>query len=208
MLKKSVVALFFAGAIILAGLIGTTYSADVAFGKTVAAKGEFFTEGWGDGLVVDFSTLTDGVFFAKGHQWDQGPVWWDENEDKVQNSLTVFLGHTYYVQRLIIQVDNNDDYIISWQDAEQGYMEVKVIPDRHWGMDNPIVIEVEAITDAFKIEHDVNGAGDGFYSVSEFQAMEVYAITDAFKIEHSVDQLTSFVPVLRSEKLEQLKLDH
>jgi len=154
-------------------LIAENQSGDSYDFNTVVAKGEFFTGGWGDGLVVDFSTLTDGVFFAKGHQWDQGPVWWDEDMDKVQNSLSVFLGRTYYVQKLIIQVDNNDDYIISWQDMDQGYMEVQVIPNRHWGMDDPIVIEVEAITDAFKIEHDVNGAGDGLYSVSEFKAMVV-----------------------------------
>lgn len=200
MLKKSMMTFFFVGAITLVGLIGTAYSTDVAFGKTVAAKGEFFTGGWGNGLVVDFSTLADGVFFAKGHQWDQGPVWWDEGMDNVQNSLTVFLGRTYYVQRLIIQVDNNDDYIISWQDVDKGYMEVQVIPNRHWGMDDPIVIEVEAITNAFKIEHDVNGAGDGLYSVSEFKAMEVCAI--------NVGNLIPSVPVLRYEKLEPLKLDN
>ncbi|MBE9574648.1 MAG: hypothetical protein IMF20_05910 [Proteobacteria bacterium] len=178
MLRKPVMALF-VGAMTL-GLMGKAYSEseictksdrNLAFGRTVAVTGEFFTGGWGDGLLVEFATLTDGVLFPKGHQWDQGPIWWEEDMDDIQNCLTVHLGRTCEVHELTIQVDNSDDYIISWEDVKQGHREVKVIPNIHWGMDAPIVLGIDAITNAFRIEHDVTGAGDGLYSVSEFQAI-------------------------------------
>jgi len=155
------------------GLASTGYSepsSNVALGKTVAAYGEFFTGGWSGSYVVDYSTLTDGVFFPVWHRWDTGPVWWDEDTDSIQNFLRVYLGDTYVVKKLIIQVDNNDDYIISWDDVIHGYMEVQVIPERNTGMAPPVLLEVDAITDAFTIEHDTTGRGDALYSVSEFQA--------------------------------------
>ncbi len=153
------------------------HSVNFALGKTVAAKGQFFTGGWGDGAIVDFSTLTDATVFEKGHQWDQGPIWWQEDMDEIQNSLTVYLGPTSVtVRKLVLQVDNNDDYIISWQDDVLGYREVSVVPNRHWGMDVPTVVVLPigqpAKTKAFTIKHDARGAGDGWYSVSDFKALK------------------------------------
>lgn len=170
--------------VVVSGKCNTAVSSEtnnVAFGKTVAAKGEFFTYGWGNGLIVDYSTLTDSVFFPKGQVWDQGPIWWDENLGTVQNSLTVFLGATYEVREIIIQVDNNDDYLISWEDVNNGSMELVVIPGPSPGMDAPIAIKVDAVTDAFTIEHDPDGRGDGWYSVSEFRAIGVPAVGKAKK---------------------------
>lgn len=144
---------------------------NVAKGKTVAGWGQFFSGGWEkDGLVTDFGTLTDEVLFEKGHQWNQGTIWWDEDKDKKQNFLKIFLGDTFEIKKLVIQVDNNDDYLISWKDKLKGYQKIVITPNRHWGMDKAIEVEVEAITDTFKIEHYVEGAGDGLYSVSEFKA--------------------------------------
>ncbi|MCI5208111.1 MAG: hypothetical protein D3910_04840 [Candidatus Electrothrix sp. ATG2] len=166
-----------ASVIILCGFTFPAFAGNLAKGKTVAAWGEFFTGGWGNGLTTDFSTLTDGTFFAKGHQWDQGPIWWDEGQDQEQNFLQVFLGpRCYKVRKIRIQVDNNDDYIISWNDKRAEYastnpQQVIIVPSRHWGMDRKIVKKINAVTDAFMIEHDSDGAGDGLYSVSEFQAM-------------------------------------
>lgn len=169
-------------------LMGTEYSiaqpkpsrlTNVALGKTVAGIGEFFTGGWGEGLLTDFCTITDNVFFTKGHQWDQGTVWWDEDMDQVKNSLTVFLGDEFIVKKIKIQVDNNDDYLISWMDKYQGYQELVVVPQLGWGMDIPIVfLRLNAVTNAFKIEQYVEGKGDGLYSVSEFQAYGFRHITE------------------------------
>jgi hypothetical protein len=138
---------------------------NIAKGKTVAVWGKFFTGGWGRGL-----SLTDEVVFEKKHQWDQGSIWWDEDKDKKQNFLKIFLGGIFEIKKIAIQVDNNDDYLISWEDKVMGHQEVVIIPDRLYGMDNLIEVKVKAVTDSFKIEHYVQGAGDGLYSVSEFKA--------------------------------------
>lgn len=163
--------------LMILGLSTTAYSesknnvGNVAFGKTVAGKGEFFTGGFGARQVVDFSTLTDGVFFPPGQQWTAGPVWWDEFMDSIQNYLIVYLGDTYCVRKIITQLDSNDDYIISWNDLILGPQEITVVaPPTPGGVTPPIEINVDAITHAFRIEADVGGRGDGKYAISEFQA--------------------------------------
>ena len=50
-------------------------------------------------------------------------------------------------------------------------MSVSVIPERHDGVVPKAKIRVEAKTEAFTIKHDSTVAGDGLYSVSEFQAI-------------------------------------
>ena len=138
--------------------------------KTVAVDGKFFTGGWKDGLKTDYSSIVDGVFFESGHQWNEGPVWWDER-DGHRRSLTVFLGKVKKVCKIVIQVDAWDDYIIKWQDVRKGPKKKKVIPPRRWGMSKRIHIKVNAKTDAFTIQHKKGGKGDGLYAVSEFKAM-------------------------------------
>jgi hypothetical protein len=156
------------------GLASTGYSepsSNVAFGKTVAGKGEFFTGGFGALQVVDFSTLTDGVFFPPGQNWTEGTVWWDEFMDSIQNFLIVYLGDTYRVRKIVTQLDSNDNYVVSWNDLILGPQQITVVaPSTPGGLTPPIEINVDAITDAFRIEADVGGRGDGYYSISEFQA--------------------------------------
>lgn len=147
---------------------------NIARGKTVFAKGLFFTEGWGEGLTTDFSSVTDGVFFQDWQQWDQGAVWWDEVgvPDNKDASLTVYLGpKPCKIGQIRVQVDNNDDYIVTWKDEILGDRQVKVIPERYTGLAPAVTIPLTAITNSFTIAHDPNGAGDGWYSVSEFQAL-------------------------------------
>ena len=50
------------------------FGKNVAFGKTVQARGQFFKGGFGTPRVVDFSTLVDGVFFPEGRIFNQGPI--------------------------------------------------------------------------------------------------------------------------------------
>ena len=143
---------------------------NIAFGKTVWAEGEFFTGGFGTGRQVDFSSLVDGVFFPAGRAFDKGPIWWDEDMDAIDNFLEVYLGGVFKVRKIVIQVDNNDDYRITWLDLKNGVQTIVVVPPDVTGMAPPVTVYVDAITDSFTISNNASGFGDGLYSVSEFQA--------------------------------------
>ena len=147
---------------------------NVALGKTVASSGLFFVGGFGALQTVDLGSVTDGVFFEPGQNWTAGAVWWMEDVDSIQNRLTIYLGGTFKVKKLIVQVDNNDDYRVSWNDAITGMTSVIVSPTFipfPGGLAVPVELDVSAVTDEFIIEHVAGGRGDGFYSVSEFQAI-------------------------------------
>jgi hypothetical protein len=150
MMKTSMTKALLVGMTCMA-MMGTAHAANVALSKTVAAKGSFFVGGWGNGLVVDYSTLTDGMIFPTWHQWDQGAVWWDSSKQgSTNNALTVYLGNkNCNVSQVAIQADNNDDYKISWEDVNSGHQEVIAVPDRYWGLAKPTVIAINALTNAF-----------------------------------------------------------
>ena len=147
---------------------------NVAIDKTVASNGLFFVGGFGAMQIVDLGSVADGVFMKPGQNWTAGAVWWREDVDSISNTLTVYLGGTYKIRKLIVQVDNNDDYRVSWNDEVSGMTSVVVSPtfiSFPGGLSVPVEVKVRAVTDQFIIEHDPGGRGDGYYSVSEFQAL-------------------------------------
>lgn len=178
MLKKiSVIVMFiaFSAGISLAGPI-----TNVALNADVTLNGSFFTNGWGGGLVVDKSTVVDGIFVARGTQWDQGPVWWDSNDGAIR-SITMDLGNTFKIESLVVQADDNEIYELyymdlwtnTWQlawnvpnyDAYGAGMQTRPDPaddTQRYMLPSPIV------TNALKIQG--NMVGDLFFSVSEVQA--------------------------------------
>jgi hypothetical protein len=147
---------------------------NVALGKTVAGNGLFFIGGFGALQTVDLGSIVDGVFLEPGQNWTAGAVWWREDVDSIKNKLTIYLGGTFKVRKLIIQTDNNDDYKVSWNDAISGMTSITVSPTFipfPGGLAVPVEIPIDAVTDHFIIEHIGVGRGDGYYSVSEFQAI-------------------------------------
>lgn len=178
MLKKiSVIVMFiaFSAGISLAGPI-----TNVALNADVTLNGSFFTNGWGGGLVVDKSTVVDGIFVARGTQWDQGPVWWDSNDGAIR-SITMDLGNTFKIESFVVQADDNEIYELyymdlwtnTWQlawnvpnyDAYGAGMQTRPDPaddTQRYMLPSPIV------TNALKIQG--NMVGDLFFSVSEVQA--------------------------------------
>jgi hypothetical protein len=170
---------------LLAGILGlafinTASAANVALGKTVAVNnGTFFSgdvvnAGLLPAYIVDYNTLTDGMSFENAHTWNAGTVWWQESIDSVQNAITVFLGDkSCKVSSLTLQVDNNDDYKVSWIDSKTGLASsVAVQPVESDGMVK-VTVPVKANTRVFTITHDENGRGDDAYAVSEFSATGV-----------------------------------
>jgi hypothetical protein len=151
---------------------------NVALGKPVTLSGgSFFTGGWGGGQMVAAGTLTDGVFVPRSTQWDQGPIWWDAR-DGVTRYLTVDLGGRFWLDSLILQGDDNDQYRVSARDPNGTWMQVWVAPATGgWGMqtrpnsgDNTASYALPApvLADQLRVENDPYT--DGYMSVSELQA--------------------------------------
>lgn len=166
---------------------GTAFSStsNVALGATVTLQGgEFFTGGWGGGMTVNPSTVVDGVFFAKDHQWDQGPVWWDSDQDGVPRSVRVDLGARCLLESFIAQVDDNDAYLLSfWNLDTSAWDTAWHIPNFDavgWGMqtrpnayDDTERQELTSpiVTTALKLE--LEPVTDGLGALSELQAFGV-----------------------------------
>ncbi len=155
---------------------------NVALNAAVTLHGApFFTGGWGGGLIVDPGTVTDGVFFPRNQQWDQGPVWWD-NLDAQSRWMEIDLGNLCEIESLVIQADDNDAYVLSYWDLDSETWQVLWnVPnyDRYgWGMQtrpNPAddseryALAAPIVTTALKFEGTVNSV-DMWFSVSEIQA--------------------------------------
>jgi hypothetical protein len=159
---------------------------NVATGAEVQLMGApFFTGGWGGGIIVDPSTIVDGVFLPQGHQWDQGAVWWDSTDNQAR-WIEIKLDETYVIESLIAQVDDNDAYELYYWDL--GLLDWKLlwhIPNYDiynnidlWGMQtrpNPYdnseryLLATPVVTNAFLLKGDMTNS-DRLFAVSEFQA--------------------------------------
>ena len=138
--------------------------------STVSGYGEFFSGGWEGGMKSDLSSITDGVFMPRKAIWNVATVWWDDAMDEIPNTLTVSFGREQCVKRLIVQSDGNDDLLIKYNTAD-GEQEIFVVPDKEWGLNEPITYKVNAETDAFTIMADPTGVNDGLFSISEVKVI-------------------------------------
>ena len=82
---------------------------NVALNAKVSLLSDFFTNGWGNGKIVDKNTIVDGKFLPRGNQWDQGAVWWDCH-DGVKRYIRIDLGDVYEIHGFTVQADDNDAY--------------------------------------------------------------------------------------------------
>ncbi|MFP4033599.1 MAG: PEP-CTERM sorting domain-containing protein [Desulfococcaceae bacterium] len=149
---------------------------NVAQGATVTLSGEFFTEyvdwrtDYPDGSPASPSlidSVVDGVFLSENTQWDQDTLWWDEwGRDPA--AIHIDLGAKFWIERLLLQADNNDAYEVAYFD--DGSPEwVRFNPLDGWGM----MIRPEALLpDPVVTRHLTLRAagGDNHFSISEFQA--------------------------------------
>jgi hypothetical protein len=156
-----------------------TFATNVALNDPVTLNGQFFTGGWGAGLVASPDTITDGAFFPRSTQWDQGPVWWDSTFSGGQN-IVIDLGGAFMIDSFVVQADDNDAYNLFYHniptDTWQLAWHIPAIGG--WGMQtrpNPsdntarYMLPATITTDALKIEGDYPNS-DLLFSVSEVQA--------------------------------------
>lgn len=149
---------------------------NVALGKPVTITGEVgvITCCWPDATVfppAPLSSIVDGLFLPAGTEWQTGTVWWDEaNPGSLNNIIEIDLGGLFPIRFVSIQADNNDSYAVSYRDQFDVWQLLGTAgPFGGPGMQirsGTFFPPFEA--SAFRI--DAFG-GDGFYSVSEFQAV-------------------------------------
>ena len=182
----SIVAIFTMVFLLGSASVSAATITNVALNKDVVLNGgPFFTNGWGGGLVVNESTIVDGVFLPRGTQWDQGPVWWD-----CHNSpdcwITIDLGDFYMIESVIVQADDNDGYLLYYMDLNGNWQSAWNVPnydDMGWGMQtrpNPAdvteryMLPGKIVADNLLFKGVMNN-GDLYFSVSEIQ---VYGCLD------------------------------
>jgi hypothetical protein len=145
---------------------------NVALGSTVTLSGSGFgdTGTWCCGApsaLAAASTVTDGLFLADGTQWNVNTVFWSGRIGS--NEILITLPSLSAVTGIHLQADNNDDYGIRYLDNGGTWHDLAMIsPDRSWGMTQGHASFAPVNALAFSI---TNANGDGFASVSEFQAI-------------------------------------
>lgn len=136
----------------------------------------------GFGSVAAAESVVDGVFFDRGRQWDEGPVWWESGAvkpvwgDEQPRWIELGLGGSVTIGSVVVQADENDEYLLSYRDPNSGDWEPLwqvastsgdslVRPDSARYIERTILTE-PVTTDLLRFEAL---SGDGMYSVSEIQ---------------------------------------
>lgn len=152
-------------------------STNVALGAAVSISGPDFgnSGSWGGSSPAPLSSVVDGVYLPNGTQWNTGTVFWSGAYDA--DSVTITLAGTASVSSLTLQADNNDDYLVRYLDTADTWHSLTTIsPHRSWGMDmGYATLSSPVLAKAFSISAV---GGDGYYSVSEFQANGVMAVPE------------------------------
>jgi hypothetical protein len=170
-MKKAIIALAATAAAL--GAMGVAHAdTNVALGATVLLNGSDFGQdpGWGNGVLAAGSTITDGISFELGHQWNQGTVYWHDTQ--ATDNILIALSHTSVINSIFLQADNNDQYKIEYHGADHLWHDLTTVgpvnPPINWGLGNVnYTLGASVTADGFRIT-GVNG--DNLYAVSEFQA--------------------------------------
>lgn len=173
-MKKAIITL--AASVAALGAMGMAHAdTNVALGAAVLLNGSDFGQdpGWGNGVLAAASTVTDGVTFPLGHQWNLGTVFWhDAHGPEGGDNILIALGHTSVINSIFLQADNNDQYKIEYHGTDHLWHNLTTLappnPPINWGLGNVSYSLGSSITaDGFRI---TGVGGDNLYAVSEFQA--------------------------------------
>lgn len=166
-------------AVALLGFSVTSFAAtNVALNATVTLNGTFGGADpvWGAGSLAAGSTLTDGTFLPATTQWNLGTVYWFGGPNIggtpffPGNNIQIDLGGQFFVDSLTLQADDNDAYPLFYRNGDAdpwvSIWDAPVVGG--FGMQTRNTSFAPIIATSFLIG---NGNGDGYYSVSEFQAI-------------------------------------
>ena len=158
-------------------------SVNVALNATVTLNGTFGGDmtqyGWGNHPLANPQTLTNGVFLPEQTQWNIGSVFWStaSNSNAVSNYIDITLNGTYSITGFKIQADDNDNYLIQYNNGSTWQTAWAVPPPGGWGLTTSSALLSSPITtDELRISET---GGDGFYAVSQVQAFAATPIPAA-----------------------------
>lgn len=153
------------------------FASNVALNAAVTLNGTFGT------TAAAASTVTDGVFLPKDNPWQDGTVWWEEATSP-GNTIVIDLSAPALIGGLIVQADDNDSYLLEYQDLAGTWSAAWLVPNfdvEPFGMQTrpnaldsseqyllPVPVEAKAL----RIKGNPSD-GDGLFAVSEVQAFAV-----------------------------------
>lgn len=163
--------------ILCAVLPNQSFGTNVARGKPVTLSRVFGSD------PALAPTVTDGVFLPKNTQWRNGTVWWDADSSR-GNSVIVDLEGNFEINALVVQVDDNDAYVLDFLTPSGDWVRAWNVPNydfEPYGMqtrpnpnDNAERFVLPSPITATKLRLSGNDAdSDLLYSVSEIQAFLV-----------------------------------
>nr|WP_235945498.1 PEPxxWA-CTERM sorting domain-containing protein [Thermaurantiacus tibetensis] len=129
---------------------------------------------WGPGSTLSnpFAPV-DGLFRPEMTQWNNGSFWWDQHPSVNPFELfwTVILDRPYTLNRLVVQADNNDSYIVEAWDGARWTVVFDVPEVDGFGL----MTRDSGILPAFttdRLRFRATG-GDLYHALSELQAFAV-----------------------------------
>lgn len=165
-MKKTSLAFIVAGAFACSANASVT---NVALGAAVTLNGTFGVGGWGGGELAAASSLVDGIFTPEGQQWDVDSVFWNGGIYP-NNSIDIKLSGTYSITGFNVQADNNDTYRIEYRQGGDWVTAWEVSQYGPWGLTTRPAFTLASPIVANELRFTATG-GDGYYSVSEIQAL-------------------------------------
>lgn len=145
---------------------------NVAQGGNVSVTGAGFGVSggsWGTGSLAPLSSVTDGLFLPEQTQWNQGSIFWSGTGSDTADVMEIDLAGAARVSGLVVQADDNDAYAVSYRDTAGDWHALTTIGSvPSWGLVTRTVSFDSVVATAFRID---GAYGDGYYAVSEFQAI-------------------------------------
>jgi len=208
--------------LMILGSVAAMADTNIALGKPVTLVGTFGVlragAPWPDASVFPVaagSTITDGIFRPDSTEWQDGTVWWDTtalNSDgrpvSANDAIIVDLQGSFSIDGLILQGDDNDDYIVSYLDASNNWQQLWDAPiPGGFGMrtrPNPsdnsqeFMLGSPVVTSALRITGGPNS--DLYYGVAELQAFGTSAVPEPGTMSLALFGLPMAFRLLRRRK--------
>ena len=154
---------------------------NVALNKPVTLVGVFgnSTEGlWPDFPLAPVQIITDGLFNPEQAHWQDNSIWWHEYDTLPHRFVEVDLQGVFSLSGLIVQADNNEEYVLEYKDVANNWLLAWQVPQSCCGgvatrpnpADNTEIFDLALPITAQALRISGGGGGDLSYSVTEIQA--------------------------------------